>query len=352
MKQIRFILYAAFAACSFLLNGCGTTNALVGERKITTINEDLYKLSVLRLSMFKEDSTYQGATGFIIRGEKGCYVITNYSAVRNVNHIQFFIKDDREHLGHSLVLFSYDTVEDIALLKLDPADSLFNQSHKIKPLTLGDSDELFKYLKRENQNRLKMVGYSQGIWTEDYLNVKNPLVSGNWLGLWQTNVVVTDARVNEGSWGSPILNEKDEVLAFHFGYAGKYNRLSAAIPINDFKKILPRLENGGYITYPATGIGYIDSWFVEKKFYEMANIPFPAKPGVIILDIEFLSPAYLGGLHRGDIIVECNGKPIRTYLDFLYLLRFELRPNQMVKFKILRDGQYLEKDILLGLSEP
>jgi S1-C subfamily serine protease len=164
------------------------------------------------------------------------------------------------------------------------------------------------------------------------------------------DVIQTDAAINKGNSGGPLLNLKGEVVGVNFAMAEAAENVGFAIPINKAKKDIEQVEKTGKIVYPFLGIRYI----LLNEAIQQEN-KLPVNYGAWITKgsggqaaISPGSAAETAGLKEGDIILEFNGEKI-TADNTLSNLIMKYNPGDKVVLKISRAGQ--EKTIEATLGE-
>ena len=217
----------------------------------------------------------------------------------------------------------HDPYSDVALLKIE--------GKTLKPADLGDSDIL-----KTGQFVLALANpfdrapsATSGIIT----NVAGSIRGFG--GIAMENVVVTDAQLNPGYSGGPLVDVSGKVIGLNTAYA--WSR-GIAIPINTVKKIVEGLARDGDIKRAYLGI-------------EAGTIPLPLDvaaltetqqhSAVLVLSVEKNSAAKKAGLALGDIIVKFDEEPVTNLYDLTRLLSAE-KIGKQAKLGILRGERALE----------
>lgn len=223
-----------------------------------------------------------------------------------------------------------DPSKDIAVLKIDaPESDLF-------PIPLGTSNNL-----RVGQTAMAIgnpfgldhtltTGVLSGIGRE----VRSPI------GRPISNVVQTDAAVNPGNSGGPLLNSAGKLIGINtaiYSPTGTSAGIGFAIPVNTVKYIVDTLIRDGKIIRPIIGISYLDS----KQSYALG-----ISKGVLVLDVPINSPAYKAGMKGtrrttdglidiGDIIIKINDDSVNTESDLFTALE-KYNPGDRVNITVNR----------------
>ncbi|GBC98799.1 Putative serine protease HtrA [bacterium HR17] len=269
-------------------------------------------------------------SGFFFRSDG--YVLTNFHVVANADTIRIGA-DERSEFPARLV--GFDPLLDVAVVKVEAPHRRFTA------LPLGDSDRI------EKGEWVMAVGNPFGLdktVTVGVVSAKGrefeeldgrPAVS---------SFIQTDAAINPGNSGGPLLNLQGEVIGintFILGQGGNIG-IGFAIPINEVKRILDRLLQGGRVTRGFLGVSLMDA-----NSPEAARWGIKASEGAVIVEMPVNSPAYRAGLRPGDIVVRFNGILVR---DAAHLRRLVLQQpgGAIVKVEVLRNGRRQAFTVTLG----
>ena len=157
------------------------------------------------------------------------------------------------------------------------------------------------------------------------------------------NVTQTDAAINSGNSGGALVNADGKVIGINTlklsgtGIEG----IGFAIPINSTTDITSQLIQYSKVKRPFIGISGIDLDETTAKKYNLVT-------GVYVKSVEDFSSAEKGGLKSGDVIIEADGKTIKS-MDELNEIKNSHQIGDEMKLKINRDGK--EKEITLTLGE-
>ncbi len=156
------------------------------------------------------------------------------------------------------------------------------------------------------------------------------------------NLIQTDASVNPGNSGGPLINGFGQVIGIITIKldAADYEGLGFAIPIHEAKPIIDSLINFGYVPgRPVIGITAED---VDEFYASLYDTPM----GVYIHTVDEASDAFAKGLKTGDIIIEINGKEIKTMVE-LNEEKDKFKSGESLTMTIYREGTVFEVDIVL-----
>ena len=149
------------------------------------------------------------------------------------------------------------------------------------------------------------------------------------------NVIATDARLNPGFSGGPLVDASGKMIGINTAYV--WSR-GIAIPANKMKTITNRLMTGGEVKKAYLGV-VLNTVAIPHELAEEAGID--QETGVMIFSVERGAPAHKAGLAMGDVIVKFNGIPIRDFYDLPALLNEDLIGKE-TKITIIRGERPLE----------
>lgn len=287
---------------------------------------------------FFGDRTYRQeikglGSGFIISPDG--YILTNDHVAGNAKEITITLTSGELY---SAELVGTDLVSDISLLKID--------GKNLPSLKLGNSDDVII------GEWVIALGNPFGLFDiADKPTVTVGVVSATGLNLRGTGgryyrgMIQTDAAINSGNSGGPLLNSLGEVIAINAviftpnqGSVG----VGFAIPINRVKTVLSELKKSGRIErnfWTGLEIQNIDRRVARYFGMEKAE-------GVIVTDVKRASPAQRAGFRAGDIIVEVNGEKIVTD-DNINSVISEAKAGDVLRVKVYREKNHLTLNLKL-----
>jgi serine protease Do len=266
-----------------------------------------------------------GGSGFIISPDG--YIVTNNHVIDGASKVQVhWGADENGTGGHTseAKIIGRDPATDIALLKIDVGQSL-------PSVPLGDSDRI-----RKGDWAIAIGNPFQ---FENTLTVGVISAKGRTLGLGsQTNsfenFIQTDAAINFGNSGGPLMNINGEVVGINTAIrGGGAQGLGFATPINTAKRLLPQLRQGK-VTRGYLGMGILDLTEDARAGF---NLP-PDTRGALVQSVEPGLPAAKAGVEPGDVIVEADGRPIvsnRALIDYISYLPV----GSKINLTVIRDGK-------------
>jgi serine protease Do len=276
-------------------------------------------------------------SGYIISPDG--YIVTNDHVAGNASRITVTLTDG---ISYDAKLIGSDPVSDIALLKIDGENFPY-----VEP---GNSDEIII------GEWVIALGNPFGLFeVNDKPTVTVGVISATGMNLepindrYYLNMIQTDAAINGGNSGGPLVNSLGEVigmntLIFTAGSQGSIG-LGFAIPINKVKTIIEELKEKGKIDRDfeiGMRIQSIDESIA--KYYNLEKTK-----GVIITKIYPGTPSDKAGLQVGDIILKINEFQI-TNDNTVFGVFYEFRTGQEIDIAIFRDGEEINKKMLLEQS--
>lgn len=234
-------------------------------------------------------------SGVIVRRTgKTNYVLTNNHVAGKATTIKIKLNDEREFEGK---LVGADERMDIALVSFESDDT------NITIAKLGDSDKV------QQGDIVLALGSPLGY----FASVTQGIVSATGRSGGQigsiSDFIQTDAAINQGNSGGPLVNIWGEVIGINTWIAsqsGGSQGLGFSIPINNIKTAIDQFISKGKITYGWMGVSLVDVSDEYKKELGVGN-----SSGAFAGEIFLNSPAMKGGLQAGDFIVAINGSDVK-----------------------------------------
>lgn len=258
-------------------------------------------------------------SGFII-GADGL-ILTNAHVIEGAKKIVVRLVDKREYEAN---VVGKDLRTDIAVIKIAPKRTL-------PTLPMGDSDNL------QVGEWVMAVGNPFGLDS----SVSSGIVSakGRHLGEAYDRLIQTDASLNPGSSGGPLIDLNGRVVGVSkaiVSQGGGNLGISFATPINLIKEILPQLQTDGKVTRAWAGLA------VQEITPSLADTLEMAQPnGALVAGVVSGGPAERGGVKVGDVIIEFDGKKVVDPFDLpLWIARTPIDKN--VAVKIQREKQEVQ----------
>ena len=330
--------------------------------------EDFFKGFEFQIPELRQKGTEKreisAGTGFII-SEDGLILTNKHVVLDKEAEYTVYMNDGRKFEAKVMAL---DPLQDLAIVKIETPSSL-------PVVKLGDSSQV------QIGQTVIAIGNALG---EFRNTVSVGVVSGLQRSITASgegfterieDLIQTDAAINKGNSGGPLLNLKGEVIgintaivsgAENIGFAIPINlslihiseptrqaeNIGFAIPINRAKRDIEQIKKEGRISYPFLGIYYT---IITSKLKEMYDLPVDygawiGRDSQGIATKQAIvpgSPAAKAGLRQDDIILEINGEKISADHPLSEIIQ-KYYPGDTVSLKVLRDKEEFNLEIKLG----
>jgi len=271
-----------------------------------------------------EHAQRSGGSGFIISPDG--YILTNNHVIEGATKVEVhYGADENGNGGHTVEakIVGHDPATDIALLKIDSTGNLPN-------IPLGDSDRIRK--------GDWAIAVGNPFEFENTLTVGVISAKGRSLGLSQQtrsfeNFIQTDAAINFGNSGGPLIGINGEVIGINTAIrGGGAQGIGFATPINTAKRLLPQLKQGK-VTRGYLGMGIFEVTEDVKKAFNLADAS-----GALVQTVEPGKPADKAGIQPGDVITEIDGRKINNNRELIDYISY-LPVGTKVNITLIRNGQ-------------
>ncbi len=228
-------------------------------------------------------------------------IVTSSHVVGRVPEPQVTFPDNNEK-SYTAKVIGQDRFSDVALLLVDGVDK-----STLKPIKVGDSSKLStgQFVLALANPFGEKVGATFGIITN-----ANATMGGRMP--WSDNVIVTDARLNPGYSGGPLLDASGKMIGLNAAY---FANRGISIPVNSLSETVKNLLVEGGVKRAYLGI-VSDSISLPKEVVEEIK----QEEGLIVFSVETGTPAKKAGVAIGDVIVKLDSKPVRNFHDLQKLL--------------------------------
>jgi S1-C subfamily serine protease len=309
-------------------------------------------VQVISISVASRDPFFGGqearrlGSGFVI--DEAGHIVTNYHVVEGANNMEVgFSGED----GVEAEIVGIDPSTDIAVLKIG------SQARALTPLPLGNSDAV------QVGDSVVAIGnpfgldrtLTAGIVSAVQRNIRAPN------GFTISKAIQTDASINQGNSGGPLLNARGEVIGVNSqiltgGGEGNVG-IGFAVPINTVKEVADQIIRTGEVEHAWIGI------FTKPVDEELAQtFNLPVEQGLLVESVVFGSPAARAGLRAGDesfvldgetyvlggdIITRVDGRAMASFDDLQNLLMTK-EPGDSLTLEIRRGDQKRTVSVTLG----
>ena len=289
-------------------------------------------------SFFTGQVSQAAGTGFILSSDG--YIATNKHVVANATKIGVILDDGSTY--EDVELIGTDPINDFAIIKIKDVKDL-------TPIKIGDS-------KTTNiGQQVVAIGNALGTYQN---SVTSGIISGKGRSLTASDssrttyetlsdMIQTDAAINGGNSGGPLVNAAGEVIGINTAYASQGNNVGFAIPINSVKGIMTGVLKDGKFERAVLGVRYqtITPLIAKEKKLDVtagAYVKGSNNASAVIKG----SAGDKAGIKDGDIITAVNGTKIGT-AGSLGSLIGEYAVGDTVKLEVYRDKKYIELNVKL-----
>ena len=289
-------------------------------------------------SFFPGQVSQAAGTGFILSSDG--YIATNKHVVANATKIGVILDDGSTY--EDVELIGTDPINDFAIVKIKDVKNL-------TPIKIGDS-------KTTNiGQQVVAIGNALGTYQN---SVTSGIISGKGRSLTASDssrttyetlsdMIQTDAAINGGNSGGPLVNAAGEVIGINTAYASQGNNVGFAIPINSVKGIMAGVLKDGKFERAVLGVRYqtITPLIAKEKKLDVtagAYVKGSNNASAVIKG----SAGDKAGIKDGDIITAVNGTKIGT-AGSLGSLIGEYAVGDTVKLEVYRDKKYVQLDVKL-----
>jgi serine protease Do len=277
--------------------------------------------------------SYAVGSGFIV--DRSGYILTNYHVVEDSSRITVRLQDGEEFTAR---IVGADEETDLAVLKIDAG-------RELPYLAFGNSDAA-----RIGDWVLAVgspFGLARTVTAGIVSQTKRETPTGNPF----QRFIQTDAAINRGNSGGPLVNMEGEVIGINSQIAtstGDYNGIGFALPSNEASHVYEQILKAGKVRRGYLGV-FLDS--VKKEFADVYGLP-EAKGAIITSVRDLDGAAYKAGLRGNDIIVAVNGGTVENAQDLISRIA-SIEPGIAVQIGILREaGKDLQsKTVTVTLDE-
>jgi S1-C subfamily serine protease len=287
-------------------------------------------------------------SGFVI--DKAGHIVTNYHVVAGARSVEVSFSNSDNMKAH---IVGSDPSTDIAVLQIDA------RSRALKPLELGNSDRV-----RVGDSVVAIgnpLGYDRSVTAGIVSAVQRAISAPNQFPI--DHVIQTDAPINHGNSGGPLINSRGQVIGVNAqiatGGSGTDGNIGIgfAIPVNTVRTVVAQLIKQGKVEHAFIGIT------AKPVSPQIAGLfRLPAQHGLLVATVDAGSGAADAGLRSGtdtavvlgeswpvggDLIVSADGIPLSS-IDQLRDLIAAKQPGQSISLEVYRGKQKLTLEVKLG----
>lgn len=264
----------------------------------------------------------QGAGSGVIFTPDG-YILTNAHVVDKARQVTVTLADGHDLPGE---VVGQDTDTDVAIVRITAPDG--------KPLPsarLGNSDKL------QVGQLVVAIGSPVGLQSTVTTGIVSALhrTLPGYGGQMIEDIIQTDAAVNPGNSGGPLVNSSGEVVGINVAVVQQAQGLSFAIPINTVQWVASQVLRNGEVRRPVIGVA-AQSGQLPQSVRRAFNVE--KEMAVQVVQVVSGGPAERAGIRSGDIIYKIDNKPVGTVDDMRHYLE-RLSDGTRVRVSLIRVGQ-------------
>jgi serine protease Do len=263
-------------------------------------------------------------------------VIDNQGYIVTCNHVLAGCNTVRVGQGEKTYqarIVGTDPYNDLALLKTEDCS--------FEPIEMGDSETLNTgqfVLAIANPFNRKQPTATTGIVTNPESTIRG------FRGIAMDNVIATDAKLNPGFSGGPLVDAQGKLIGINTAYVWQRG---IAIPVNKVKAITDRLLTGGKVKKAYLGL-IVNTVTIPGEI--QAETGIEQDTGVMVFQVEPGAPARKAGLTMGDVIVRFNGKPVTDFYDLPRLLAEDVAGKKTI-LTLIRGEKLFEVTVIPAVKE-
>jgi len=286
----------------------------------------------------REQQVESVGSGFLISPDG--YIVTNEHVAGNATKIDVFMPDGRTMPAE---LVGSDVATDLALLKVEAEEALPYLAFDTTStpivgewvIALGNPFGLFESAKPSV--------------TVGVVSATDRDLQSEQRGRLYRDMIQTDASINRGNSGGPLVNATGEVIGVNTGIysrSGGSVGIGFAVPATKAARIIEELRTTGTVDR-----SYYTGLYVTTVNRRIASaLSLDRASGVLVRDLDPRSPADDAGIEPLDVIVAVEGEPVDTQDDYVARI-YDFRPGDRISLRVLRDGEPVDLTLQLGRAE-
>lgn len=297
----------------------------------------------------KLQTVSEGSGVIYKKSGNAAYVVTNNHVVSGSKALQVILSNGQKATAS---IVGTDSATDLAVLKINSAHvktvAQFGNSNDI---TAGqDVLAIGSPMGSEYANTV-----TKGIISAPKRTIKSTGSQGGATNV--TSVIQTDAAINSGNSGGPLINLSGQVIGINSmklasdGEGTSVEGMGFSIPSNEVVKIINQLIAHGKVSRPALGLSMIDlNQVVSSQRQSVLKLPGSVKKGVVVMGVENGSAADNAGLKKYDVVVGLDNSKIDSTAELKTAL-YKYKVGDTVKIKYYRNGHVKTANVKLSQQQ-
>ncbi len=283
-----------------------------------------------------EGQTKSGLGSGVIVSANG-YILTNFHVVDGADQIEVALDDGRNFKAR---LVGGDPETDLAVLQIaaDKSGKL-----KLPAITLAQMENVGV------GDVVLAIGNPFGVGQTVTMGIVSALGRSH-LGINTfENFIQTDAAINPGNSGGALIDSSGNLVGINtaiYSRSGGSLGIGFAIPVSTARNVMEQIIQNGTVTRGWIGV---EAQEITRELAESFGLP--DRDGALIAGVQRGSPADLGGIKPGDVLLAVDGKAVSDPQVMLELIARQ-KPGEMVAFKLRRQGALVDASVRIGKRPP
>ena len=303
-------------------------DVIAAVQKVSPAVVSVATLRVIQESMFDAIPVRGMGSGIIFDSNGG--ILTNHHIVEDAERVEVVTTDGKKFQGEVL---GSDALSDIGVVRVD--------GEGLPAVKLGDSDKLVVgqiAIAIGNPYGFLLPGPAATMGVISALK-RHIHVEGH----MYEDLIQTDASINPGNSGGPLVDSSGMVVGVNTANIPFAQGIGFAIPINAARRIAKEIIEHGRIVRPYVGIAGLTLTPEIAESYNLSH-----KRGVVVVKVGRGSPAHKSGMAAGDVILEADKTPLKSWEDLQHILQ-DKRAGDNLELSIGRDNE--QDKLTLRLEE-
>jgi S1-C subfamily serine protease len=332
MNTINFLLNATETETANNFNNEERDNDILLDAYSSVVTKavEIVGPAVVNINVLTQGNNRQaqrGGSGSGFAFTPDGFILTNSHVVNKAKRIEVVLADGRKFNAD---LIGDDPDTDLAVIRTD--------STGITPVSFGDSSKI------KTGELVIAIGNPYGFQATVTTGVVSALGRSlrSATGRLIDNVIQTDAALNPGNSGGPLVNSRGEVIGVNTAAILPAQNICFATAINTAKFVAAKLIKDGKIKRSFLGIAGQDTRIHRRIVY---HYNLPSGKSIMVINVEKNSPAEKAKVMEGDRIISFNNKPV-TGIDDLHKMLTETQVGVKAELKVLRGTEIIDLEII------